>query len=234
MKARKNPKYNLENKKGLFFSIGLCASLALVSMAFEYKVVETPMVIQEPRDIFEDVIFEVQQTKFPEPPKPKRRQAVIVQPTVAATVSELQDLKTIFEPQKEDETVGFIEGEEDGIELPIELIEDPLISCPVGWVEEMPEPVGGMKEFFDYLKKNLKYPSSARRSDINGRVFVEFVVTKKGEIEDIKTIKGIGYGCDEEAIRAILGYQPGWKPGKQGFKKVAVKMVMPIFFQLNQ
>ena len=98
-------------------------------------------------------------------------------------------------------------------------------------VEEQPSPIGGIKAFYDYVGKNLKYPSKAARMGVEGRVFVEFIVEKDGRLTDIKVAKGIGGGCDEEAVR-VISSAPKWKPGKQRGNPVRVRMVMPIMFQL--
>lgn len=99
-------------------------------------------------------------------------------------------------------------------------------------VEEQPEFTGGNKAFAKYLRKNLKYPKKARRMGIEGKVFVEFVVNKDGSLADIEIIKGIGGGCDEEAVR-VLKNSPKWIPGKQRGKSVRVKMSVPIVFRLT-
>ncbi|NJN26049.1 MAG: energy transducer TonB [Cyclobacteriaceae bacterium] len=98
-------------------------------------------------------------------------------------------------------------------------------------VQEQPSPVGGMKAFYEYVGDNLRYPQRASRIGIEGRVFVEFVVERDGSLSDIKVAKGIGGGCDEEAIRVISG-APKWNAGKQRGKPVRVRMVMPIVFKL--
>lgn len=99
-------------------------------------------------------------------------------------------------------------------------------------VEENPEPTNGYANFYKELSKNLKYPNQARRMGIEGKVFVEFIVNKNGEASDLKVIRGIGSGCDEEAMRVLS--LTTWKPGKQRGKPVRVKMVMPISFMLSQ
>ena len=67
---------------------------------------------------------------------------------------------------------------------------------------------------------------------IGGRVFVEFIVEKDGSITNVRTLKGIGAGCDEEAVR-VVGMAPKWNPGKQRGKAVRQKMVLPIIFSQN-
>ncbi|MEO1655352.1 MAG: energy transducer TonB, partial [Bacteroidota bacterium] len=100
------------------------------------------------------------------------------------------------------------------------------------FAEVQPEPKGGMAAFYKYLGKKIKYPKLARRMQIEGRVFVQFVVDKDGSLTDIKVLKGIGGGCDEEAIR-VLKEAPKWEAGRQRGKPVRVRMSVPIFFRLN-
>lgn len=100
------------------------------------------------------------------------------------------------------------------------------------FVEDQPTPLGGMKAFYAYVGKNMKYPAQARRMGIEGKVYITFVVGKDGALTDIKVLKGIGAGCDQEAIRVLSG-APKWKPGKQRGRPVRVRMQLPIIFKLN-
>ncbi len=100
------------------------------------------------------------------------------------------------------------------------------------FVEDQPSPLGGMKAFYAYVGKNMKYPAQARRMGIEGKVYVTFVVGKDGALTDVKVLKGIGAGCDMEAIRVLSG-APKWKPGKQRGRPVRVRMQLPIIFKLN-
>lgn len=99
-------------------------------------------------------------------------------------------------------------------------------------VEEQPEFQGGMKKLGEYLSQNLKYPAAAQKVNAEGRVFIRFVVTKSGEITDVKVLKGIGFGADEEAVR-VVSNMPRWKPGMQSGKAVNVQYYLPINFQLE-
>lgn len=96
-------------------------------------------------------------------------------------------------------------------------------------VEESATPVGGMEKLYEYVGKKLKYPANALAKRTSGRVFVEFVVLKDGSVTNVRVIKGIGDGCDEEAMRVVQN-SPKWNPGKQRGKAVAQKMVLPIVF----
>ncbi|MFB0948185.1 MAG: TonB family protein [Spirosomataceae bacterium] len=99
-------------------------------------------------------------------------------------------------------------------------------------VEEQPEFPGGVEQMYKYIGQNLKYPEAAQRDNVQGKVFVKFVVTKDGDIGEIKTLKGIGHGCEEEVAR-ILANMPTWKPGQQDGEKVNVYYTMPINFLLE-
>jgi protein TonB len=99
-------------------------------------------------------------------------------------------------------------------------------------VDNTPEPLGGMPAFFEYVAKNLKYPSDAREAGIEGKVFVQFVVDTDGKITTVQAVRGIGYGCDEEAVRVISGSDK-WKPGMKDGKVVKVRMILPITFKLG-
>src|SRR5690606_28388713 len=99
-------------------------------------------------------------------------------------------------------------------------------------VEEQPTPKGGMSAFYEYVKKELKYPAQARRMGIEGKVYVQFVVDKDGSITEVTAIKGIGAGCDEEAVRVLEG-APKWSPGKQRGRAVKGRMILPITFKLG-
>lgn len=99
-------------------------------------------------------------------------------------------------------------------------------------VEQNPEFPGGISEMYKYIGTNIKYPSAAQRANVSGKVFVKFVVEKDGSIGDITVLKGIGFGCDEEATRVIKS-MPKWSPGRQNGRNVRVYYTMPINFQLQ-
>jgi len=100
-------------------------------------------------------------------------------------------------------------------------------------VEEQPEFPGGTKAMFKFLGENIKYPKAAADANVQGRVFLSFVVTETGEVQDIAILKGIGYGCDAEAVR-VLSLFPKWEPAKQDGVPVNVRYNLPINFQLEE
>ena len=99
----------------------------------------------------------------------------------------------------------------------------------IGDIEKMPEFNG---DLYEYLGNELKYPSAALVNNVEGKVMVSFVINKNGEISDIELVKKLGFGCDEEAIRVIKN-MPKWSAGEQNNRKVNVKMVLPIVFEVT-
>ncbi|SOD88658.1 TonB family protein [Spirosoma fluviale] len=100
-------------------------------------------------------------------------------------------------------------------------------------VEKVPEFPGGIRALYQYLARNLRYPTEARQNKIQGRVYVKFIVDKTGDIRELRVLKGIGGGCDEEAIR-VVSQMPNWIPGKQQGKAVSVMYNLPIQFSLEK
>ncbi len=98
--------------------------------------------------------------------------------------------------------------------------------------EEQAQPEDGMESFYSFLKKNLRYPAEALEKEVEGKVYIQFVIEKDGSLTDIKVAKGIGAGCDEEAIR-VMKYSPKWNAGKQRGRPVRQRMVIPIIFKLG-
>lgn len=99
-------------------------------------------------------------------------------------------------------------------------------------VEAYPEFEGGPEAFYNHIRQEITYPLQARQAGVEGRVDVEFVVDKDGSISDVQAIKGIGAGCDEEAVRVVNSIPP-FKPAKQNGKPVRVRMVVPVVFELK-
>jgi TonB family protein len=99
-------------------------------------------------------------------------------------------------------------------------------------IETQPIPKKGLKDFTTHIQKTLKYSEEAVKNKVDGRIFIEFVIEKDGKISDIKLLKGLGYGLDEEAIRVISNYG-NWIPGQQRGKKVRVRYSLPIMISLK-
>ena len=103
---------------------------------------------------------------------------------------------------------------------------------PFTVVEQQPEYPGGLEALRSFLGNNLKYPRAAASAGVAGRVYVSFVVNTDGSLTDLHVVKGIGFGCDEEAVR-VMQKMPRWRPGKQSGRAVRVKYNLPISFTLE-
>jgi len=99
-------------------------------------------------------------------------------------------------------------------------------------VEQMPDYPGGMKDLMSYLSSNIHYPEQAKKDSIAGRVFINFIIKKDGSVSNVKVLRGIGSGCDEEAVR-VVSSMPKWKPGIQNGEAVRVSYNIPIKFALH-
>ncbi|MFY8034898.1 MAG: energy transducer TonB [Flexibacteraceae bacterium] len=112
------------------------------------------------------------------------------------------------------------------------VVEAPVEEEILSVVEEMPEFPGGQEKMIAFLAKSIKYPQQAIRSEKQGRVYVQFIVGSNGELTGFEVVRGVGFGLDEEALRASK-LMPNWKPGKQGGRAVKVKCVIPVEFKLE-
>jgi periplasmic protein TonB len=227
MEPKKNPKYDVHGKRNVIFNLSLVLSLVVVISAFQWSVPIGENIVYPKHPVIDDGINYVAVTDFntkTEIPKPKIKPPVVVTPKDFIAVKDLVDPSPA---PKFDEP-------ETGIQKPIDVeiqIEVPDDTTEFIVVETPPVPVGGLSGFYGTLKKNIAYPRRAKQSHTEGKVYVQFTVDKTGEVTNIKVIKGIGDGCDEEAAR-VIGLTK-WKPGKQRGKPVRVKLVQPVVFNMG-
>lgn len=100
------------------------------------------------------------------------------------------------------------------------------------YADSHPQPVGGMNALFEALGNSIQYPEEAKKERVQGKVFVQFIVDKSGEVRDAATIKGIGFGCDEEAVRAVKEAIK-WEPARIADMSVSTRMILPVSFKLE-
>ncbi len=210
----------------MFTQIGLIISLLVAWLAFEHKSYdkrELDESLLNREVVLDEEMVEItkQEEQKPQPVEvPKQTtQIEIVQDDV-----ETEDLNINADVQQ-DEVIEVYEAPE--------IIDDEVVEQEIFQiVEEMPSFPGGEAKLMEYVGKNIKYPQIARETGIQGRVFVGFVVEPDGSISNVKLLRGIGGGCDEEAMRVIKSL-PKWKPGKQRGKAVRVSYQIPVFFKLQ-
>ena len=173
----------------------------------------------------------------PPPPQvqlPKLQKVIKFVPPKVVKEEVVEEIPTIEEIKQHEVAAVEVEG-------PTEIVfEEPVAEVVVvedenkifTVVEQQPEFQGGYEAMMNFIKKNMRYPASARRMGVDGTVYVSFVVSKDGSISEVKTIRGISADCDQEAMR-VVSMMPPWRPGKQNGKPVFVRFVLPIKFKLN-
>ncbi|XOV92959.1 MAG: TonB family protein [Bacteroidota bacterium] len=222
METKKNPKFDLSRKYGLILNIGFCLSLSLVIAAFEWPSYKDSGIVDLGKVEIE--ITEIIDTPLTDQPPPKP--PVIQLPEIEA----VPDEKEIEEELPPDFDVEMTEGAI--IEDIVPKIKEEEPDVVWDFVEEKPQFPGGIEAFFKFVGDNLNYPLQARRMGIEGKVYLQFIVDKDGSITEVNALKGIGAGCDEEAVR-VLNQAPKFIPGKQRGRPVKVKMILPVYFKLS-
>lgn len=184
-------------------------------------------------------LTEIYKVIYPSKPQP------IITKTSIATKIPTKIVKDILLPNPEkniDPTLGDVKGAanndpnkvivvpnpSDGVFNNITATDQP--DQIVTWVGE--KQIFKEGELLKFLSKEVKYPTLAINEEVMGRVIVEFIIEKDGSVSHVKTLKGIGAGCDEEAERVIRLTSGLWTPGKNNGEAVRLKVVQTIFFKL--
>ena len=226
MEEKKSPKANLENKKLMFMQIGMIISLLIAWMAFEHKSYDKREI--DPSLINREVVIDEEMVEITKQEEQKPQPVEVPKQTTQLEIVnddvETEDLNINADVQQDEVIEDYVAPEV----VEEEVVEQEIFQI----VEEMPAFPGGEKALLEYVAKGIKYPQIARETGIQGRVFVGFVVEPDGSISNVKLLRGIGGGCDEEAMRVIKSL-PKWKPGKQRGKAVRVSYQIPVFFKLQ-
>ena len=210
----------------MFTQIGMIIALLVAWLAFEHKSYDKreidPSLLRQ-TEVVEEEMVEItkQEEQKPQPVEvPKQTtQLEIVQDDV-----EVEDIEINADVDQNEVIEEYV---------PVEVEEEEVQEQEIFQiVEEMPSYPGGEGKLMEYVAKNIKYPQIARETGIQGRVFVGFVVEPDGSVSNVKVLRGIGGGCDEEAMRVVKS-MPKWKPGKQRGKAVRVSYMLPVNFKLQ-
>ena len=218
MEPKKNPKVNLERKRLLFFLIGLFITLSFALGAITHRSYEKfddyNLGELNLDDLEEEIIPITKQELKPPPPPPPPPEVIeiIEDDVVIENEIEIEDTES-----DEDEAIE-IEEEDDEEFFMV--------------VENMPVFPGGDLGLIKYIQKNIRYPAIAKEYNITGKVYVSFIVNKKGSVINVKVVRGVDKNLDAEAVRVIKSL-PKYKPGKQRGKAVRVMFTVPINFTLN-
>ncbi|MBP5542259.1 MAG: energy transducer TonB [Bacteroidales bacterium] len=229
MEAKKSPKADLENRRGMYLEIGLVVILAASLVAFNVRSYDTEEKVVQTRQADVEVVDDILQTKPDEPPPPPPEE-----PEVVTT-----DLKIVEDDAEIKNEVGIIDAsdnankaQEEFVPVEVEREEEVPEEEIFLVVEEDPEFPGGLEALNKYLAENIKYPQLAKENNITGRVYVTFVVEKNGTVANVKVLRDIGGGCGAEAVRVVKA-MPKWKPGKQRGQPVRTQYNVPVGFYLQ-
>jgi protein TonB len=229
MLEKKSIKGDLDKRKNTFLLIGFVLVLGLVYIGFElYATEDRPkdlgMADEDLIIVMDDDILATDAPPPPPPPAPVAQQQEVILQLVQNNIT----VNTDFEFSQDFSLDDAIEEY-----VPIDIVEEVVDnSPPLRFVEEMPEPIGGMEAMYAFLQSNLKYPEVARNNNISGQVFLEFVVEKDGSIGNVKIVAGVYPELDQEAMR-VVRLLPKWKPGKQMGNPVRCFYQIPIRFTIN-
>lgn len=221
MELKKNPDVDLNKKSGTFLLTGFAFSLLLVLAAFSWTRTEGEVKGFGDLKVDAEVEMEIPPSKqeFTPPPPPPIPVLTVVEDNTILEDTEIESTEVDENTRIEAPTI--VEPEAEAAEPEIFLI-----------VEDMPQFPGGEAKLMEFIGKSIKFPTMARENGITGTVIVNFVVDKNGNIQNPNILRGIGGGCDEEAIRVIKS-MPQWTPGKQRGQPVSVSYNIPIRFQLR-
>lgn len=227
MEIKKAPKADLEKSKTIFFEVGLAFVLLVTFIAFEWhsKEIEIKDLGSLMVENFEAEEIPITRPDEPEPPKIEQpKPQVIEEIEIVEDDAEIEEELEIENTEVTENTqIEFVEMEEEGAEEEAEIF---------FVVEDPPVFPGGELEMRKYIAQNVEYPEIARENQIQGRVFVRFVVNEKGEVEQATVVRGVDPALDRAALK-VINNMPKWKPGKQRGKAVKVSFTVPINFILN-
>lgn len=213
---RKKPSVDLKRYYTILLQVGLIAALGILTVAVKADISGEKPTVFSPEEQDPIKIEEIIQTNpIKTPPPPPR-------PPVPVEIPDDQIIEDV------DIDYHFDYDLDERLTMP-PLTQNDEESGKETFrvVEQMPELIGGLAS----LQNNIKYPEMARRANIEGRVFITFVVNEQGQVEDPRVLRGIGGGADEEALRAVS--QARFSPGLQRGRPVRVHFTLPVIFQLQ-
>jgi protein TonB len=228
MELKKSPKADLENKRSIFFELGLAIAIAACLFSFKSfnrvnqaktlgtlegkNLVEELPPITRPEDINREI-----------PKLPKLADLILI----ADNLAEIDEDPLFDDTGADANTAIYALPQAEG-KKEKEVVEEPFVY----FAEEMPEFPGGEKALLKFLSQSIKYPSIAAETGVNGKVIVNFIVNTDGTICGVKLLRSVDQSLDKEALR-VVSSMPRWKPGKQSGKLVRVSYSVPINFMLQ-
>jgi len=211
----------------------------LIRQIIPKKTIEKNISVRTLTDIKIDQPKEDEIVRELPPPPPVRNTIKFIPPIIkpdemVAEEEQPATQKEVIEAKAAVSNIVFDKGTDD-VAAPVATVNNQITEetdQPYISVEQMPQFPGGDLELIKFIRLNLRYPPMAQENRISGTVLINFVVDRDGKITRVKVVRGIGGGCDEEAVR-VISKMPTWSPGKQGGKAVLVSFTVPIKYTLN-
>ena len=237
---KKNPKFNLENYKGIFLVAGMVLTLLTIYLVVEnktYEKMDYDSFAQEATAVLdeEDIPITEVQKKPPPPPPPPPPKPIEMLKIVKDNV-EIEDVQIAPTEIDDNEAIDiyqFDDTEEDVPAMDFMVVENkPVFPGCENEPDEKAKYKCFQKKIHKHIAKNFKYPEIAMEMEIQGSVFVSFEIGKSGVITNIKVLRGIDKSLDVEASR-LIGLLPSMIPAKQRGKPVPVKYTIPVKFKLS-
>ena len=229
MEAKKTSKADLENKKGLFLEIGLIVIMAVALVAFNWKNYDITEIevstATASNEMEEDVIQTQDDQPEPEIPEPE-----VPEPTTEFV--EVEDDKEITNELVINVDDNSNSAQEQWVAPTVTQEETEEEEEIVIFVEKNPEFPGGDGELLKFLNENIQYPEQARAGNIEGKVYIEFVVEKDGRVTNVSVKRDIGGGCGSEAARVVKS-MPKWSPAEVQGRRVRNRFTLPVTFKLK-
>ena len=235
--------YFLRKKYRRFLTISLILGFLVVGGVVAYPLVtalinKSRLIREKEKEVVANM-EKIRQDELPPPPPPPPPPEAIVEKVkfTAPVVVEDTTIEVNMASMDDLNKKGNNEAPTEDVEVEVKeeapkVIETPVQAEIFTVVEEQPGYPGGEEARIGFLQQNIKYPEEAKELGIQGKVFVTFVVEVDGSITDVRVLRGIGGGCDEEAIRVVRA-MPKWVPGKQRGVPVRVQFNLPIKFTLQ-
>jgi protein TonB len=219
----------------VMFSIVLITPVAYRRYFVKQQKIEDLQVVEVNLENVE--IPEVPPEDVPPPPvePPKISSVKFLEPEVKPD-DQVKEEKVATQEELKESNPGEIDQKGEKGPPPVEPVKaaEPAEVVIGTWAPQMPEFPGGPSEFLNYLKKNIEYPQRAIDEEKEGTVKITFVVNVDGKISDVKIVKSVGYGFDEEAVRVFKSKSmPVWKPAKKNGQIVPIRMTWPVVFDLE-
>ncbi len=224
MEIKKNPSADVHALRPLLFNLSMVLTLSMVIIAMEWRSAPDEAALVSSGSLHFDEALDIPVTEHVPPPPPKIQQPIVVEVPDEEEVEEMV-VNLDIEMKEEVEDLALAPVVAETIEK--EAVDDEIFLI----VEAVAVFPGGDGEMLKFIARNIVYPPQARRMAIEGRVFVKAVIERDGSVSTADVLKGIGGGCDQEAIRVIKS-MPRWSPARQRGKPVRSAVTFPITFRL--